>query len=575
MVRRGRPGGQGEAAPGRAEDSCNDPRKSITSEVRHAMRMSRSPVLARRGMIASGHPLASAAGLEVLAAGGNAVDAAIATAGVLGVAQPMMSGVGGDTFIIVYRKREGRVWALNGSGPAPAGATRDFFIDRGYTKMPLRGMLAPSVPGAVASMETALRHWGSGKFTLERLLAPAIRYAEEGVPVARKIAYWLQEAAPVLAQHPSSAAIFLPEGRPLLEGELLIQRDLAGTLRAIAAGGADAFYRGPIAEAIGRYSRAHGGLLSADDLAGYAPQIHDPLTTTYRGFTVCTTAPPSHGFLLLEMLNMLEGFSPPPWGSADWVHYGVEVKKLAYADRVAYIGDPVFVRNPIDRLLDKAYAARRRREIDPQRAAEARAGGLSAEVPGDTTYFCAADVEGNVVSYITSLSASFGCGEIVEGTGIMLNNRAGRGFTLQAGHPNCIAPGKRTAHTLSPYMALKDGRPYLAFGTPGGDGQPQWTLQIFACLVDAGMGLQQAIEAPRWQSFPGTDPATIDSPFELRLDEGFPAETVHELQRRGHRIKPMGEAESGGAAQAILVDQDRGVYVGGSDPRVDGCAIGL
>jgi gamma-glutamyltranspeptidase/glutathione hydrolase len=538
----------------------------MADEVRDAMRMSRSTVLARRGMVASGHPLASAAGLEVLAAGGNAIDAAIATAGVLGVVQPMMSGVGGDTFMLVYRKRDGRVWALNGSGPAPAGATRDFFIDRGYTKMPLRGMLAPSVPGAVASMDVALRRWGSGRFTLERLLGPAVRYAEEGVPVARKIAYWMQEAAPVLAQYPSSAAVFLPDGRPLAEGEVLIQRDLSKTLRAIAAGGADAFYRGPIAEAIGRYSRAHGGLLAADDLAGYAPEVLEPLATTYRGITVCTTPPPSHGFLLLEMLNMLEGFAPPPWGSADWVHYGVEVKKLAYADRVAYIGDPAFVRNPIDRLLDKAYAARRRLEIDPRRA---------AEVPGDTTYFCAADVEGNVVSYITSLSASFGCGEIVEGTGIMLNNRAGRGFTLQAGHPNCIAPGKRTAHTLSPYMALRNDRPYLAFGTPGGDGQPQWTLQIFACLVDAGMGLQQAIEAPRWQSFPGTDPATIESPFELRLDEGFPAKTIQELERRGHRIRPMGEAESGGAAQAILVDQERGVYIGGSDPRVDGCAIGL
>ena len=543
--------------------------------VMHAMRTSRSAVLARRGMIASGHPLATAAGLEVLAAGGNAIDAAVATAGVLGVAQPMMSGVGGDTFIVVYRKREGRVWALNGSGPAPAGATRDFFIDRGHTKMPLRGMLAPSVPGAVASMEMALQRWGTGTFSLDRLLGPAIRYAEEGVPVARKIAYWMQEAAPALAAYPFSAAIFLPKGRSLAEGELLVQRDLARTLRAIAAGGADAFYRGAIAEAIGRYSRSHGGLLSADDFADYAPEIHEPLTTTYRGITVCTTPPPSHGFLLLEMLNVLEGLAAAPWGSPDWVHQGVEAKKLAYADRVAYIGDPTFVRNPIDRLLDKEYAAHRRREIDPRRAAEAPTGGLPAEVPGDTTYFCTADVEGNVVSYITSLSASFGCAEIVEGTGIMLNNRAGRGFTLEAGHPNCIAPGKRTAHTLSPYMALKDGAPFLAFGTPGGDGQPQWNLQILTCLVDAGMGLQQAIEAPRWHSFPGTDPATIESEFELRIDDGFPPETVNELRRRGHRIKPMGEAESGGAAQAIQIDQARGIYIGGSDPRVDGCAIGL
>lgn len=526
-------------------------------------------------MVASGHPLATAAGLEVLASGGNAIEAAVATAGVLGVAQPMMSGVGGDTFMLVYRKREGRVWAMNGSGPAPAGATREYFAERGYAKMPLRGMLAPSLPGAVAAMETALLRWGGGKFTLERLLGPAIRYAEEGVPVAFKIAQWIGEGAPVLSQYPSSAAIFLPKGTPLTEGEILVQHDLAKTLRIIAAGGSEAYYRGPIAEAIGRYSRSHGGLLSADDFANYAVEIHEPVKTTYRGLTVYTTAPPSHGFILLEILNMLEGSMTMPWGAPDWVHRPVEAKKLAFADRVAYCGDPKFVRNPIDRLLDKEYAAHRRRQIDANRAAEAPTGGLPAEVPGDTTYFCVADVEGNLVSYITSLSASFGCGEIVEGTGIMLNNRAGRGFELTAGHPNCIAPGKRTMHTLSPYMAFKGDRPYLAWGTPGGDAQPQWNLQIFMNLVEAGMGLQQAIEAPRWQSFPGTDPATIETPFELRIEEGYPPETVAELQRRGHRLKPMGEMESGGGGQAIMVDLDRGIYVGGSDPRVDGCAIGL
>ncbi|MBI3998191.1 MAG: gamma-glutamyltransferase [Armatimonadetes bacterium] len=539
------------------------------------MRTSRSMVLARRGMVASGHPLAAAAGLQVLGAGGNAVDAAIATAGVLGVAQPMMSGLGGDTFMLVYRKREGRIWAMNASGPAPAGATREFFVERGYAKMPLRGMLAVSVPGAVAAMVTALTRWGSGRFTLQHLLEPAIRYAEEGVPVARKVAQWMHELEPVLSRYPSSAAVFLPKGRPLAEGDILVQRDLAPSLRIVAAGGAEAFYRGPIARAIDEYGRSHGGLLTADDLAGYEVDVVEPLHTTYRGITVFTTPPQSQGFLLLGMLNLLEDFSPAPWGSADWVHRAVEAKKLAYADRVAYLGDPKFVRNPIDRLLDKTYAAHRRRAIDPARAAEAPTGGLPAEVPGDTTYFCTADVEGNLVSYITSLSAAFGCGEIVEGTGIMLNNRAGRGFTLTAGHPNCIAPGKRTMHTLSPYMATKDGAPWLTWGTPGGDGQPQWSLQIFLNLVEAGMNLQQAVEAPRWQSFPGTDPATIETPFELRIDTGYPAETPAELERRGHRLRPMGEMESGGAGQGIMVDHERGLYIGASDPRVDGCAIGL
>jgi len=539
------------------------------------MPLSRSAVLARRGMIASGHPLASAAGLEVLASGGNAIDAAVATAGVLGVAEPMMSGVGGDTFMLVYCKRDGRVWGMNASGPAPAGATREYFIGQGYATMPLRGMLSVSVPGAVAAMDTALQHWGSGRFTLAPLLAPAVQYAEEGVPVAPKMAYWMHNAAPVLSQFPSSAAIFLPHGRSLAEGEILVQRALAATLRTIAAGGAEAFYRGPIAETIARYSRSHGGLLSADDLAGYAVEIHEPLQTTYREYTVCATAPPSQGFLLLEMLNILEGFGAPAWGTPDWVHRGVEAKKLAFADRLAYLGDPRVVRSPVAELIDKDYAARRRVHIDPARSAEARAGGLPAEVQGNTTYFCTADMEGNLVSCIASLSDSFGCADVIEGTGVVLNNRAGRGFELTAGHPNCIAPGKRTMHTLSPYMALRDGAAYLAWGTPGGDAQPQWNLQMFLNLVDAGMGLQQAIEAPRWHSFPGTDPATVGTPFELRIEDGYPADTLTELARRGHRLKSMGEAEEGSGAQAIMVDPIRDVFVGASDPRVDGCAIGL
>ncbi len=539
------------------------------------MRLSRSAVLGRRGMIATGHTLASAAGFEILAAGGNAIDAAVAAAGVLGVVQPMMSGLGGDTFMLVYRQREDRVYGLNASGPAPADATREFFTERGHTQMPLRGMLSPSVPGAVAAMETALTRWGSGRFALQRLLDPAIRYAEEGAPVARRVAQWIGEAAPVLARYPSSAAIFLPNGRAPVEGEILVQRDLAKSLRTVAAGGAEAFYRGPMAHAIGAYSRSHGGLLSADDLAGYEAEVYEPLRGSFRGLTVYATAPPSQAFLLLEMLNLLEGFPAAPWGSPDAIHRGVEAKKLAFADRLAYLGDPRFVRNPLDRLLDKAYAARRRSEIDPVRAAEAPRGGLPVEVPGDTTYFCVADINGNLVSYITSLSAAFGCGEIVDGTGIMLNNRAGRGFELEAGHPNCIAPGKRTMHTLVAYMAFRDGEPWLVWGTPGGDGQSQWDLQLLLNLLESDMDVQEAIEAPRWRSFPGTDPAQREQAFELRLEEGFPPGTLAELERRGHRIQPVSGHEGAGAVQAIIVDRVRGLYRAGSDPRADGCAIGF
>lgn len=526
-------------------------------------------------MVATGHPLATAAGLEVLAAGGNAVDSAVAIAGVLGVAQPMMSGLGGDTFLLYYLRRENRVWAMNASGPAPAGATREYFTGRGYRTMPLRGMLSPSVPGAVAAMEEALGRWGSGRFTLQRLLDPAVRYAEEGVPVARKVAQWIREAQPVLTQYPSSARIFLPDGKAPSEGDILVQRDLGRSLRIVAAGGAQAFYQGSIAQEIGAYARSHGGLLSASDFAGYRVDVHEPLATTYRGLTVYAPAPPSQALLLLQMLNILEGFDPAAWMSPDWVHRSVEAKKLAYADRLAYLGDPEFIRNPIEALLDKGYAARRRRQLDPQRAAAAPGGGLAAEVPGDTTYFCVGDVEGNLTSYITSLSAAFGCGEIVEGTGIMLNNRAGRGFNLEAGHPNCIAPGKRTMHTLAPFIARRDGAPWLVWGTPGGDAQPQWDLQVLLNVFDAGMGLQEAIEAPRWTSFPGTDPANLGGPFELWMDAGFPPQTLLELERRGHRLIHDRVFPTSGGVQAILVDVARGTYLAGSDPRVDGCAIGL
>jgi gamma-glutamyltranspeptidase/glutathione hydrolase len=250
----------------------------------------------------------------------------------------------------------------------------------------------------------------------------------------------------------------------------------------------------------------------------------------------------------------------------------VEAKKLAVADRLAYLGDPRFIDNPLEVLLSKEFAARRRAAIDPKRAVTAAQSGALPEAVGDTTYFCAADRWGNVVSYITSLSASFGCGEIVEGTGIMLNNRAGRGFILDPAHPNCIAPGKRTMHTLMPFMAFRDGAPHLAWGTPGGDGQPQWNTQVFSNIVDGGHGVQRAIELSRWMSFPSTDPANLPAPFELRLQPGFPEGTAAALEAFGHRVHQMVEMESGGASQAIMIDG--GVYRGGSDPRVDGCAIG-
>jgi gamma-glutamyltranspeptidase/glutathione hydrolase len=535
----------------------------------------RQPVFVARGIVATGHTLASAAGLRVLMDGGNAVDAALAAAGVLGVVQPMMSGLGGDTFIVLWRAQEGRVYALNGSGAAPHAATPQWFTSHGHRQMPLRGMLSASVPGAVDAMTTALARWGSGRFTLPQLLAPAIDYAEHGFPVARRVAAWIAEAAPVISRYPTTAPLYLPGGRPPAAGDMLRNPDLARSLRAVAAGGRDEFYRGETAKRIAAYMREHGGLLTEREFGEHESEVHDPLRTDYRGYTVCTTAPPSQAVILLEMLNILEGFTPDElrWGTAQAIHLMVEAKKLAVADRLAYLGDPRMVDNPLETLLSKEFAARRRREIDRLAARQSVPAGALPETVGDTTYLCTADGEGNLVSMITSLSAAFGCGEVVEGTGILLNNRAGRGFTLEEGHPNCIAPGKRTMHTLMPFLALREGRPVLAWGTPGGDGQAQWNAQAFSALVDGGLSPQTVAELPRWTSFPSTDPAHLPAPFELQMEAGFSPDTLRELEGLGHVLRPLAALSTKGGLQVIRLGD--GSYEGASDPRVDGGAVGF
>jgi len=535
----------------------------------------RAPVFSRRGIVATGHALASAAGLHVLMRGGNAVDAALAAAGVLGVVQPMMSGLGGDTFIVLWRSAERTVLALNGSGVAPHTATPEWFRARGHAKMPLRGMLSVSVPGAVDAMSVALARWGSGRFTLAQLLEPAIDYAAHGFPVAERVAHWIRQSESVLAQFPSSARIYLPNGRVPRAGEVLENPDLARSLRAVAEGGTEEFYRGELARQMIRYCREHGGLLGEREFAEHASEVHEPIHTTYRGIAVYSTAPPSQAAILLEMLNILEGFPPEDlrWGTARAIHLMVEAKKLAVADRLAYLGDPRQVKIPLEVLLSKEFAAHRRRAIDPRRAqAVVPAGGL-AETVGDTTYLCVADADGNVVSFITSLSAIFGCGEVVEGTGILLNNRAGRGFSLEDGHPNRLAPGKRTMHTLMPFLAVRGGAPWLAWGTPGGDGQPQWNAQAFSALVDSTVPLQRMVELPRWTSFPSTDPASLPAPFELRVETGFPEDALRDLEAMGHAVRRLEPIDQPGGMQAIMVRD--GVYIGASDPRVDGCAVGF
>jgi gamma-glutamyltranspeptidase/glutathione hydrolase len=533
----------------------------------------RGVVMAPNGMVATGHPLASAAGAQALCDGGNAIDAAFTAAAVLGVVQPMMSGLGGDSFLLFHDRSGRRTWAINGSGPAPRALSLDYLREHTGGTLPGRGVLSAGVPGSVDVMCTALERWG--RLDLGRVLAPAIRYAEDGAPIAESVAaIWALEQ-PTLAQFPSSASTLLRDGRACRVGERLRMPEYAATLRRIAAGGRDAFYTGEPAERIAAYCRAHGGLLDEADLAAYRCEVGAPIETTYRDCTVQTTAPPSQGAILLEELNLVETFDLQslPWGGPDAVHLMAEAKKLAFADRNAYLGDPSFRANPLSALLSKEYARKRREAIRLDSALRHAEPGALPEHSGDTTYLCAADRDGNLVSLITSLSAAFGCGEVIEGTGMLLNNRVGRGFSTDPASPNVLAPGKRTMHTLLPYLVLRGEEPLLAGGTPGGDAQPQINLQVITNILEWGMNVQQAIEAPRWASFPGTDPASLASPFELRLEPGFPRETVAELERRGHTVVAGGPFTWFGA-QVIRVDAGAGCYHGGSDPRVDGCAIG-
>jgi gamma-glutamyltranspeptidase/glutathione hydrolase len=399
--------------------------------------------------------------------------------------------------------------------------------------------------------------------------ASAIRLAERGHavtgPAARHFATWSSR----LEGDPESRRIY---GRAR-ESTVLVQADLARSIEAIALGGARALYEGQLAAPIDSYMREAGGLLTADDLAANCVDVYDPPSVDYRGHRVFETAPPSQGFMVLEELQIVEGFdlaSLPPNGD-EAIHLQVEAKKLAVEDRNAHAGDPRFVDWDLPGLLSDEHAARRARLIDPSRSRTAQA--VSA-AGGDTTYLCVVDREGMAVSLVHSLSAAFGAGVTVPGTGILLNNRAGRGFTLAEGHPNRLAPRKRTMSTLNCYLVTRNGKPTLVGGTPGGDGQVQWNLQVLSRVLDHGQDPQAAVSAPRWTHGPTTDPWRLSEPETLKVEERLPAASIEGLRRRGHPVQVVGAWEGGGSAQVIAIDSEKGIFRGGSDPRDGGVALG-
>jgi gamma-glutamyltranspeptidase / glutathione hydrolase len=540
-----------------------------------AFQQSRSRVIAREGMVATGHPLATAAGLDALRKGGNAMDAAIAAALTTGVVIPAMNGIGGDAFFIHSDGKTGKVTAVNGSGIAPRALSRDYFVSRGYSHMPFYGPLSPGIPGAVHAYFWAIENLCT--LPAADLFAYGIHYAEQGFPVSDTGSRTIGASRDELAKWASSTAIFLRDGQPLQPGELLVQRDLAQSMRAIAEGGPDAFYSGDLARRIADAMRDLGGEMTAEDFAGHASEVYEPIATDYRGYTVYQTTLPTQGHIVLEELNILENADLAAMGqnSADALHLMIEAKKRAFADRNAYSRDPKFGPTPLDTLLSKEFARERFSSIDPQRASIEVTPGAIPEMDGDTTYLCTADAAGNMVTFITSLSAGFGSHVVAGDTGILLNNRAGRGFSLDANHPNVIEAGKRTMHTLNCFSIAKDGEVIVVGGTPGGDQQPQWNMQLITNLIDYGMDVQEAVSAPRWQSHPGTDPANLDNPFSVRLESRIDADVIDDLERRGHDVRVVGPYGAGGAAFLIKRDPATGVLEGGSDPRSEGLALGI
>jgi gamma-glutamyltranspeptidase/glutathione hydrolase len=534
-------------------------------------RATRSVVLAKNGMIATSQPLASAAGLQVLQEGGNAIDAAVTAAAVLAVVEPTMNGLGGDLFAIVYDAKTKSVRGLNASGRAPAAATLEEFRRRKLDAIPYRGELSVSVPGVVDGWHELLsRH---GTIGLARALEPAIRYAREGFGVAEIIAQQWKDAEPVLSRDAAAASTFLARGRAPAAGDVFTNPKLAATLEQIAKGGRDAFYKGPIAESIGADMKRRSGLLAASDLAAHRSDWLDPLSTTYRGFEVLELPPNTQGIVALEMLNILEGFDLKSMrhNSAEYLHLLVEAKRIAFADRDTWLADLDAVPpEALKRMLSKEYAAERRKEIDPLRAAREykplAIGSGSAlehhpEARGDTIYLTAADREGNVVSLIQSIFENFGSGVVAGDTGIVLHNR-GSLLSLTPGHPNVLAPGKRPFHTLVPAMVLKDKRPWLSFGVMGGDMQPQGHVQVLLNLIDFGMNVQEAGEAPRFRH----------SAAGLALESAISPEARFGLDTRGHRL--VISVGAFGGFQGIRFDHEKGLLMGGSDPRKDGMAIG-
>ncbi len=536
----------------------------------------REVVYATRGMVAAAQPLAVQAGLDVLKQGGSAVDAAIATNAALSLMEPVACGPGGDLFALVWDPKARKVVGLNSSGRAPRALTADKVKPGPDGTIPLDSPAAWTVPGTVDGWFAL--HQRYGKLPMKQVLAAAIRYAEEGFPVSPVVADAWARSVPRFQGRPGFPEVFMPGGRAPRAGEVFRNPALGKTFRLLAGKGRDAYYKGPVAQALVKFSQAHGGYWAMEDFAAAKATWDEPISTDYRGYTVYELPPPGQGLAALQLLNVLEGFDLKALGrsSPDFWHTLVEAKKLVFADRARYYADPAFAKVPVARLLSKEYARRRAARIDPQRAAVTDPPGDPAELGGtDTTYLSTADSQGMMVSLIQSNYTGFGSGYVVPELGFGIHNR-GALFSLQEGSPNRLEPGKRPFHTIIPALVTRGDKPVLVFGVMGGDMQPQGHAQVLVNLLDLGADLQQAGDAPRFYHTGSTEPTGV--PMKggggvLHLEPEVPAAIVEALRARGHRIEPTSTGAYGGY-QAIWRDPETGVYSGATERRKDGCALG-
>jgi gamma-glutamyltranspeptidase/glutathione hydrolase len=522
----------------------------------------RSVAMGRNGMVASSQPLATAAGHRIIANGGNAVDAAVAMVSMLNVVEPQSAGLGGDAFALIYLAKENKIIGMNGSGRAPKRADIDFFNEKGIKEIPLRGILPVTVPGALHGWAEAVEKYGT--LPLSVIFNDAINYAENGFPVSEIIAGEWKNAETVLQTHGSTS--YLIDGKAPKPGQIFRNQGLARSYKKIVRDGIGAFYEGEIGEAIVKYVQKHQGLLAQEDLKNHTTTWIEPISSTYRGYTIYELPPNGQGLTALEMLNILEGYDMAELGhnSPDYLHLIIEAKKIAFNDRDFFITDPECENIPLDTLISKEYAAQCRSKID-HKEARVPSGTLINPRRSDTVYLTAVDQGGNAVSFISSIFLHFGSGMVVDDTGIVLQNR-GRSFSLDPEHPNCVRPNKRPMHTIIPGMLFKDGRFLMSFGVMGGDFQPQGHTQFLMNLIDFNMNLQEAVDAPRMNHIAGK---------EIFMEGGFSQETALVLEERGHEIiREERPVNITGGGQAIYLDPKENVLLGASDRRKDGCAIG-